>query len=104
MAKRRHQRRPCAIGFGQLMYLAAALMHIPISFAQVESDVIKPANSAEANADQRALLLYLGEFDPEADPVELSQMSGAIAYGLEVKTNLDTTMEAGANAVDKPKN
>lgn len=104
MAKSEHQPRSRTLRLGQLMLLAALLIDTPPGHAQPESDAFEPANTALPDADQRALLLYLGEFDPETDPVELSQMSDDIADEPDAQSKSDETMEVGENAADTPKN
>ncbi len=89
MAKREYPRDTRARRFGQLMLLSAALMNTPLSVAEVAAagETTVPALS------ERELLLYLGEFDPELDPVEISQMNDALAE----KTDAKTSAEANAH-------
>ena len=107
MAKREYQRRTRARRFGQLMLLSSALMNTQLCLAELSDAENSDKNSdktAAAELDQRALLLYLAEFDPELDPVELSQMDAALSGEQEKKTDAKTAAEASADAVVDPKN
>ncbi len=88
------------------MLLSAALMRTPLCLAELASDA--PAQAPElgsaAAADQRALLLYLGEFDPALDPVELSQIDDPPAGTQKTKTDAKTAAESSAHAAHEPKN
>ena len=104
MAKRDYPRRTRARRFGQLMLLSATLMNTPLSWAESRLGVTSQPNELDSEAavagetvlpalSERELLLYLGEFDPELDPVEISQMND----GLAEKTDAKTSAEAGAH-------
>ena len=97
MAKREYQRRTRARRFGQLMLLAAALMNPPLSLAERDSDAADAGKAVVPAQNSRELLLYLGEFDPELDPIEISQMDDAP----ENTTDLETAVEASTH---EPKN
>lgn len=103
MAKRRYQRRTRARRFGQLMLLAAALMNTPVCLAEQESTAVDTSKTIPAEQSSRALLLYLGEFDPELDPVEISQLNEVLAADPAVKADTKTAAEASANAAIEPK-
>ncbi len=103
MAKRKYQRPTHAYRIGQLMALSAALLHAPYCLAEVASDAQNPGKMT-AVPDQRALLLYLGEFDPELDPVELSQMGDALVGAQENNSDAKTAAQASAHAANEPKN
>ena len=83
------------------MLFSAALMHTPLCLAELASDA-QELGSAEP--DQRALLLYLGEFDPALDPVELSQIDDALEGGQATNTDAKTAAETSKNAANEPKN
>jgi hypothetical protein len=93
MAKRDYPRRTRARRFGQLMLLSAALMNTPFGLAELDREVAVAAETAVPALSERELLLYLGEFDPELDPVEISQMNDALAE----KTDAKTSAEADAH-------
>ena len=103
MAKRRYQRRTRAGRFGQLMLLAAALMNMPVCLAEQEIDAVDASKTAVAEQSSRELLLYLGEFDPELDPVEISQLNDALAADPAIKTETKTAAEASTDAAIEPK-
>ena len=96
MAKREYQRRTRARRFGQLMLLAAAL-NPPLSLAERDSDAADAGKAVVPAQNSRELLLYLGEFDPELDPIEISQMDDAP----ENTTDLETAVGASTH---EPKN
>ena len=114
MAKRKYQCRTRAHGFGQLMWLAAALMNTPLCLAEmdrgavdgnaVDGNAVDASNVAALQQSSHELLLYLGEFDPELDPVELSQMGDVLEAELDVKTEPKPAAEASARAANEPKN
>ena len=100
MAKRDYPRRARARRFGQLMLLGAALMNTPLSLAESRLGVTSQPNQPDRAAavagetaapalSDRELLLYLGEFDPELDPVEISQMNDALAEKTDAKTSAE---------------
>ena len=93
MAKRDYPRRTRARRFGQLMLLSAALMNTPFGLAELDREVAVAPETAVPALSERELLLYLGEFDPELDPVEISQMNDALAE----KTDAKTSAEADAH-------
>ena len=93
MAKRDYPRRTHARRFGQLMLLSAALMNTPFGLAELDREVAVAPETAVPALSERELLLYLGEFDPELDPVEISQMNDALAE----KTDAKTSAEADAH-------
>ncbi len=93
MAKRDYPRRTRARSFGQLMLLSAALMNTPFGLAELDREVAVAPETAVPALSERELLLYLGEFDPELDPVEISQMNDALAE----KTDAKTSAEADAH-------
>ena len=85
------------------MLLGAALMHTPLCLAELASDAPDPG-SAESVPDQRALLLYLGEFDPELDPFELNQIDEPLEGVQTTNTDAKTAAEMSTNAAHEPKN
>lgn len=89
MAKRDYPRRTRARRFGQLMLLSAALMNTPLSLAEPDRDPTVAGEAAMPALSERELLLYLGEFDPELDPVEISQMNDALAEKPDAKTSAE---------------
>ena len=104
MAKREYPRDTRARRFGQLMLLSAALMNTPLSLAEPRLGVTSQPNEPDRDAavagettvpalSDRELLLYLGEFDPELDPVEISQINDALAEKMDAKASA----EAGAH-------
>ncbi len=103
MAKRKYQRRARARRFGQLMLLAAALLNTPVCLAELDSNTADASKVAAPEQSSRELLLYLGEFDPELDPVELSQMSDTLEDELESNTDAKTAAEVRADAANEPK-
>ena len=87
------------------MLLSAALMRTPLCLAELASDA--PAQAPELGSavpDQRALLLYLGEFDPELDPVELSQIDEPLEGVQTTNTDAKTAAEMSTDAAHEPKN
>jgi|GEM_PF-3344958 len=104
MAKREYPRRTRALRFGQLMLLSSALTNTPLCLAEFSSDALDPGKTAATELDQRALLLYLGEFDPELDPVELDQIGDALAGTQENNTDTKTAAGTSAHAANEPKN
>ena len=87
------------------MLLSAALMHTQLSLAELASDAPDLGSAVpEPEPDQRALLLYLGEFDPELDPVELSQIDDALEGVQATNTDAKTASETRKNAANEPKN
>ena len=85
------------------MLLSAALMQTPLSLAELASDA-PDLGSAVPEPDQLALLLYLGEFDPALDPVELSQIDDALEGVQATNTDAKTASETRKNAANEPKN
>ena len=83
------------------MLLSAALMQTPLSLAELASDA---PDLGSAEPDQRALLLYLGEFDPALDPVELSQIDDALEGVQATNTDAKTAAGTSKNAANEPKN
>ncbi len=101
MAKQKQQ-HPTRFGrLWQLMLLSGALLNTQFCFAGVTDDA-DAAELAASQSDQRELLLYLGEFDPELDPVEITQMGDAHGGMHEKKTDAKTG-EENANAANEPK-
>lgn len=84
------------------MLLAGALMNTPLCLAEASASDAHKTSVPEQSS--RELLLYLGEFDPELDPVELSQMDAALESELERKTAAKTAAEERADAANEPKN
>jgi hypothetical protein len=88
-------------GFGQLMLISAMLCAAdqPNSHAQTalpaKSGAAKSgtAKSGTANSDPatRALLLYLGEFAPELDPIEVSEIAQTDDKLAEPQANVDAS-------------
>lgn len=85
------------------MLLSTALINTPLCLAELDRDAIDPGKVAP-ELDQRALLLYLGEFDPELDPVELTQMNNVLEGAREQKTDVKTAAGTSAHAANEPKN
>ena len=84
------------------MLLAGALINTSLCLA--EPDTLVADKTAVPEPSSRELLLYLGEFDPELDPVELSQMNDALEAELESKTEATTAAEVRSDAANEPKN
>ena len=91
MAKREYQRRTRARRFGQLMWLTAALMNTPLSLAERDSDAPDAGKTIVPEQNSRALLLYLGEFDPELDPIEISQIDDVPENTTDIKTAVEAS-------------
>ena len=85
------------------MLLAAALINMPVCLAEQESDAVDTSKTAAAEQSSRELLLYLGEFDPELDPIEISQLNDALAADPAVETDSKTAAEASTDAAIEPK-
>ena len=86
------------------MLLGAALINTSSCLAELANDAQAPDKTAAPALEQRALLLYLGEFDPELDPVELSQMDDSFARAQEKNTDAKTAAEESEHAANNPKN
>ena len=83
------------------MSLSGALLNTQFCFAGITDDG-DAAGDAASQSDQRELLLYLGEFDPEFDPVEIAQMADAHDGTQEKKTDAKTG-EENTSAANEPK-
>ncbi len=104
MAKQEYQRRTRALRFGQLVLLSVALINTSLCLAELASEAHDLGKPVASEPVQRTLLLYLGEFDPEADPVELSQIDSALEDEIAIKTEAKTAAEGIKNAANEPKN
>ena len=85
------------------MLLAGALMNTSLCLAESEREAVGADSTSAPAPNSRELLLYLGEFDPELDPVELSQIDDSLEGDLESKTDAKTAAEARADAANEPK-
>ena len=86
------------------MLLGVALINTSLCLAELASEVHDLGKPVAPEPVQPALLLYLGEFDPDADPVELSQTDRALEDEIAIKTEAKTAAEGSKNAANDPKN